>query len=181
MLHRVFWLLGISFHSQLPVRLGACNESTGEVSQENLKNLGEIPSEINQTFLAVGNLFQTSLYTNQHPCVFFLRPNKKMQRLKGRAVVHGQKRTREGQNLFASHVEVESLGGEGLRVVVSVETNLTEGTGWITKERKVRSPGWAHSRVVIRSTAVSPAFEAGGILMEDGRCLLAILCFGKEM
>lgn len=64
-----------------------------------------------------------------------------MQQLEGRAVLHGEKKTREGQNVFANHVEVESVGGEGLRVVVSVETNLTEGTGWIMRERKVRSPG----------------------------------------
>lgn len=37
-------------------------------------------------------------------------------------------RTSEGQNGFSNHMEVES-GGEGLRVVVGVATNLTEGIG----------------------------------------------------
>ena len=65
-----------------------------------------------------------------------------MQQLKGSAVVHGQKRTSEGQNLFANYMEVESVGGERLKVVVSVARNLTERTGWVMKERKrVRSPG----------------------------------------
>jgi len=39
-------------------------------------------------------------------------------------------------------MEVESVGGSGPRVVVGVAANLTEGTGWIMKERKrVRRPG----------------------------------------
>lgn len=44
-------------------------------------------------------------------------------------MVHGQKRISEGQNLFANRRELESAGGEGLRVVVGIATNVTEGTG----------------------------------------------------
>lgn len=49
--------------------------------------------------------------------------------------------TSEGQNLYANHTGAENVGREGLRVVVDVATNLTEGTGWIKKARKrVKSP-----------------------------------------
>lgn len=39
-------------------------------------------------------------------------------------------------------MDVESVEGERLRVVVDVAINLTETTGWVMKERsRVRSPG----------------------------------------
>lgn len=82
-----------------------------------------------------------------------------MQQLKGSGALWFTYRgvnSREGQNLFANHVEVESVGRKGLKVAVGVTTDLTEGTGWIMVERKrVRRPGRAHSCIVISLTSVS--------------------------
>lgn len=47
-----------------------------------------------------------------------------------------------GKPVKGNHMQVESVGGEGLRVVVDVAINLTEATGWIMKERnRIGSPG----------------------------------------
>lgn len=53
------------------------------------------------------------------------------------AVILGEREPVKG-----NHVDIESVEGERLRVVVDVAINLTEATGWVMKERnRIRSPG----------------------------------------